>query len=358
MKLNKKKIEKLIEEGYINKTKHPDLPLYILNYSKKTQFDGYWKPETIACRGLAVDEELNPINRCLPKFFTLDQLSTLRSHTFASKIFRNIRNGVPFEVFDKLDGSYLSIFNYNGQNLVATRGSFASEQADKAREILAVKYPDFLAFPNVTYVCEVIYPENRVVCDYGDTEDIFLLAVIDHLTNNELDVKTFDAPFPKVKGFEIDSLESLGQYENDTEEGFVVKFFDDSRFKFKFETYKRLHKVLTGTNTKTVWEILSTGGDISSLVENVPDEFYDWLQTTILDLKNAFAKIEEAGKAEFALVPRNVSRKEQALYITGNCSDKSLMFLMLDGKDYTGYIWDLVKPKAEKPFTKNNEESD
>jgi RNA ligase len=46
-----------------------------------------------------------------------------------------------FEVYEKMDGSLGIVFWYRGQWVVATRGSFTSDQANKAREILKNTIP-------------------------------------------------------------------------------------------------------------------------------------------------------------------------------------------------------------------------
>ena len=62
---------------------------------------------------------------------------------------------------------------------MATRWSFTSEQAIRGMEILKRNYPVFdkVWMKEYAYLVEIIYPENRIVVDYGK-EKITLLSVV------------------------------------------------------------------------------------------------------------------------------------------------------------------------------------
>ena len=94
---------------------------------------------------------------------------------------------LPFEVFEKLDGSLGILYWLNNLPYIATRGSFESEQARHATEILHGRYQHTFSSmdTNKTYLFEIIYPENRIVVDYGEMDDLILLTVIDNQTGHE-----------------------------------------------------------------------------------------------------------------------------------------------------------------------------
>lgn len=352
--MNWQKVEQLITDGYINVQTHPSLPLKIYNYSAKTQYEFFWTEETLACRGLVTDTENNIVARPFSKFMTYEQLSSVQDKPFASAILDKISRGESFKVYDKMDGSLGLLFNYRGRNIIATRGSFSSEQAIRAAYVLEKKYSNLTVPDGFTLLVEIIYPENRIVCNYGDTEDLFLLAAVETATGKELDIYELDLPFPKVKQFNnFSSFEEICNHQNETDEGFVIKFSDNSILKIKMEVYKRLHKLLTGTNSKTVWEFLSEGRDMTELADQVPDEFYRWLSATKDKFLSQFAEIENIAKAEF----RNnfASRKEAADYFK-TCKYPHILFSMLDVKDYSSTVWKMLKPKGnEKPFKTDEE---
>jgi RNA ligase len=140
------KLNELIEQKYISKQKHPTLDLWVLNYTQKTQFDRNWNPTTLACRGLIVDSNYNIIARSFPKFFNLEEATSQGEQLPLED----------FEVTEKMDGSLGIFFNYEGQWIVATRGSFVSEQAIEAKKMLDQMNTSALD-KNYTYLFEIIY---------------------------------------------------------------------------------------------------------------------------------------------------------------------------------------------------------
>ena len=64
-----------------------------------------------------------------------------------------------------------------------------------------------------------------------------------------------------------------------------MHFLDaDERVKIKYAEYVRLHRIVTGLNARTVWEVLVTGGDLDELTEPLPDEFHAWVRGVAAEL--------------------------------------------------------------------------
>lgn len=327
--LNVEAIQREIEAGYINVQDHPTAPLRILNYSPRAQYDWHWTPETMQCRGLIVDHEWNVVARPFPKFFSVEQL-----------------NGVvpvePFEVYEKMDGSLGITYFVDGKPCIATRGSFVSEQAQRATEMLSSKYADLYLNPACTYLFEIIYPENRIVVDYGDREELVLLAVIETATGEEMTLPV-QAPVPVAKRYDgFGQFSELMAIQDANREGFVVRFRSGQRVKIKFDEYKRLHKLLTGVSPKAIWEALRSGEGTAQIVERVPDEFMQWVQETENDLRFEFASIELEARKQMTF---GGSRKEIAERYK-QCKYPGVMFAMLDGKDYSNQIWRMIRPSG------------
>ena len=159
-------LNQYIEKGLVVKQDHPTLPISIYNYSRTCQYERLWDEITMDCRGLVLDSDGNVVAKPFRKFFNFGELTT-----------EQIPNE-PFEVFEKMDGSLGILFNYKGEWVLSTKGSFTSEQAIKGMEILK-KYKYDRLLTGYTYLFEIIYPENRIVCQY-DFEDLILLGVIDN----------------------------------------------------------------------------------------------------------------------------------------------------------------------------------
>lgn len=320
--INFDKVEKLVETGYIVKRKHPDKELYIYNYTNKTQFDGLWNEETMVCRGLIVDEFNHIISRPFKKFFNIEQLQYKTPDC-------------NYDIYKKLDGSLGISYPVNGSYGIATRGSFESPQAIKATKMLR-KY-DYTFEGGKTYLFEIIYPDNRVVIDYKEKEELVLIGIINNKTGEDELLKNIG--FEIVHKEENETVEKLMKIQRDNEEGFVLKFDNGERIKIKMEEYKRLHKLLTGVSKKNIWENLKEGS-VSQLLENVPDEFNEWCKKTISEIETEYKKIETVCKNEFRELG---DRKETAIYYK-TCSYPGILFSMLDERDYSEAIWKLVKP--------------
>lgn len=330
-----KLLQQMIDDGYVHVNKHPQAELYIYNYTTAAQYNVIWNEITLQCRGLIMDNHKNIIARPLRKFFNLEESTKVK-----------IPNE-PFEVYEKLDGSLGILYFLNEKPYIASRGSFSSEQALKATEILHQKYSSIFGKlnPNWTYIFEIIYPSNRIVVDYGDTEDLILLAIVETQTGK--DVELIDIGFPLVKRYDgITDFNKLQQLEEDNREGFVVKFKNGYRVKVKFEEYKRLHYILTNVSNISIWEHLKAGETLDEVLHLVPDEFYDWVRKTEANLHAQFKAIEDKCRQEFKVHP---TRRATAEYFK-TCTYPSILFKMMDNKDYSATIWRMVRPEFEKPF--------
>lgn len=348
MKIDLKKFQELVDQKYISVQKHETADLLIWNYSHKAQFDRFWTPETMMARGLITDLEGNIKARPFKKFFNLSEHTGEDTKLPALPI-------EEFDVYDKLDGSLGIIYFVDGKPAVATRGSFSSEQSQKATQILYEKYAhkfNFFLEDGWTYLFEIIYPQNKIVVDYQGLEDIILLAIIDNRTGNEFTHDGLLATgFNVVKKYDgLTDLSKLTDLAEDNKEGFVVRFKSGVRVKVKFEEYVRLHRLVTGINAKRIWEHLMNNESLQELLERVPDEFFQWVKDTQEKLQKDHDAVLEYAKTEFEKLAKFETRREKAIYINENCKYQKAIFCLLSGKDPSPVIWRMVKPVAEKPF--------
>lgn len=348
--INLEKIDQLITEGYITKRPHSSGELFIYNYTAKAQYDRLWTPETIQCRGLILDRDGAIAARPLSKFFNLQE------HKEAIP-------AEPFEVYEKIDGSLGILYWHQDQPYIASRGSFNSDQAIKANQILISRYSNAIPLldRSLTYLFEIVYPANRIVVDYGDFEGLVLLAVIETESGKEHAIESYQhLGFPIAKKYDgLKDLEAIASLNNQNQEGFVIRFASGLRLKFKFTDYVKLHRVLTQVTSKVIWEMLRDQTPFEDILERVPDEFYNWVKETKANLIVQYQQIEDAAKADFeriiAIADRG-DRKEMAKHIL-TCQNHTILFSLLDGKDYSDYIWRTIKPAHEKPFMDNDEAS-
>jgi T4 RnlA family RNA ligase len=336
----KEQFLEMIDLGFVIKNKHPAEDLYIYNYTQKTQFERVWNETTLACRGLILDENYNIIARPFAKFFNLGE--------YENQEIPNLK----FDVFEKMDGSLGILYFLNNQAFMASRGSFNSGQSIKANELLNSKYSDCLdnLDQSKTYLFEIIYPENRIVLDYGDEELLVLLAIIDTQTGEEFPLE--DLGFPVVKKYDgIDDIQKLKELELSEKEGFVIQYSNNYRLKIKFSEYLRLHRIITQVSSINIWEYLKTEQSLDDVLEKVPDEFFEWVKNTKNKLNSQFEEIENQCKKDFKIL---ATQKETALYYM-TCQNPSVLFAMMNNKNYKPIIWKMIRPEFEKPF-KNIEE--
>jgi RNA ligase len=338
--MNIAELKQLVEAKYINVQQHPEADLFIYNYSQKTQFEGLWNDTTLACRGLILNKNNEIVARPFKKFFNFEEYQSAE---------------IPkeeFDVYEKMDGSLGILYWVDNKPFIATRGSFASEQALWATTFLHQNFSSVfhLLNRNYTYLFEIIYPSNRIVVDYGQTEDLVLLGVIETAMGQDVALP-LDLGFTVVKKYDgLTDYQQLKNFAADNFEGFVLKFKSGLRLKVKLEEYVRLHRILTNFSTLDIWECLAMGRSFDAFLEHVPDEFYEWVKATKAEIEGNFKQIEDECKAVFKAIE---DRKEAAEYFKQQ-KYPMILFKMLDNRPYQQIIWKLVRPIFKKAFAKED----
>jgi T4 RnlA family RNA ligase len=344
MIIDLKILNKYKEDGWLINQMHPKLPLIIWNYSPITQYTGEWNDILLMCRGLVTDNEGNIVARPFKKFFNIEE----NKHTPTTD----------FDVFDKMDGSLGILFNYKGEWILCTRGSFTSDQAIKGTELLK-NYDTTVLFESYTYLFEIIYPENMIVVRY-DEEMLMLLGAINSTTGVEADYGELYwfhvmCGYPIVKKHNgISDYKILKNIIKDNEEGFVVRFSNGDRCKIKGSEYIRLHRIMTNCSTTSIWEVLKNGDNIEDLLKDVPDEFYDKIKNYINDLNYQFYSIKEDARKRFNLLFESYNselpiKKVYAEWVKSQPPHlHHILFKMFDNNDYQEYIWKIIRPEYKK----------
>ena len=327
-------LETLIEGGYITRRRHPLHDLFILNYTPKTQYEGLWNDTTKACRGLVIDGSGRVRARCFNKFFNYEEV---RGEVES-------RAGMGFKTYEKVDGSLGILYWADGLPAIATRGSFTSDQALRGTIILRQMYGTASLDPELTYLFEIIYPENRICVDYGGREELVLLAAVHTESGEEVDPPS--GPFPLARAFDLGSdFDGIKALNLENREGFVVRFDDGYRFKVKFEDYVTLHSAIFSVSTRSVWNCMREGRPLP--VDRLPDEVYDWVREVESELRRSYASVESRASEIFGLIGHLPRREFAAAALEYGCS--SVLFKMLDGRPYGDIIWKMVEPPYRTP---------
>jgi RNA ligase len=356
-------LNEYFEKGLLYKQTHPTLPLTIWNYSEKVQYESLWDDVTVQCRGLITENTTGKILvRPFTKFFNYEEV--VDKNVIPSK-------GDYVYVQEKMDGSLGILFSYDGEWIMATRGSFTSDQAIRGMEILKSQYTVFdRSFePSVAYLCEIIYPENRIVVDYKKEKIVFLSAAINWSfrgwkasDEDELHWTTACAYFHMngIKKSDIVKTEQHFSFSNDlyrslkeknekNKEGFVLRFFPGNfRMKIKFEDYVRFHKIMTNLSTTAVWEVLLNGQNMDSILKDVPDEFYQKIREYEHKLHCEFLAMKSEYEDHFESIRRLGTRKLFAQFANTCFKHPKILFAMYDGKSVDEMIWKIIKPEFKK----------
>lgn len=352
-----------IDGGYVTRKQHPELPISIYTYTERCQFEPRWNQVTMRCRGLIVDDRDSRIVAWpFPKIF----VSAMHGvHDFAPPL-----PSEPFEIYDKADGSLAIIYHYAGRWHAASKGSFISDQARWSQDRL--DHSDLsLLDPGITYLAEAIYPANRIVLDYGSAESLMLLAAFRPADLSEVplaEAAKHWAPIDRVVpswglGEDVAALEALAAANTTTDgrtvtgteqEGYVIRFASGQRAKIKLTAYLALHRLYTGTNERTVWEVLSTGGDPAVLYDTVPDEFANWVSNVVNRLRDHVENYVTTACTELANIGYIPDRKAfAARAVTSDL--RAALFRLYDGKGIEDLAWKSCKPAGNTPFVVDEE---
>lgn len=334
--MNLDKIHELVRDGYISRKGKGDL--WLFNYNPRTQYEAMWTPETMMCRGLIINHKTGEVvARPFDKFFNWGE-GGLYS------------NGWIVSVTEKLDGSLGILYRENGEEKIATRGSFDSDQALHATEILK-QYTAMIPY-NLTLLFEIIYPENRNVIDYQTTDDIILIGARNrftgvYLTDRELREFAYTARFltPRFYNFvEPEEIIAQAKLLDSSHEGWVAEMSDGTRWKFKGDQYCELHRLINGiTFKKTCQAIID---DVfAGFRQRIPEEYREmvdgWAKQILYRYSDKLNDIQRV----YAAMPKG-SRKEFAMAAQHTPISHAL-FMMYDKRDLQPYILKQILEEGE-----------
>jgi RNA ligase len=344
--------KKAVEAGYIKVQSHPDIQGYLIhNYTDACTWDQAWDEATLNCRGLITDDDGNIVARGMPKFFNSDQEQAPKFALDDEVI-----------VSDKADGS-LGILYYTPDFMeaIATRGSFTSDQAVWATNWWRENRPEMALEAGKTYLWEIIYPENRIVVDYGGKEGLVFLGTVDNETGR------FEPGWiPETDCATRYSYKTWGEVlaapERANAEGFVVtRVSDGAMVKIKYEDYKRLHKYMTRVTERHVWEVLAAERSLDEEFAGAPDEFHVWIRQVATGLWAEFEKRHlqiildyrairfGEGEASFEVEDAREAKKNFALSVKDE-KDKGYYFTCFGDGSIAPAVWKELKPEGGKTF--------
>jgi len=316
-----------------------DGDLLIFNYTSKAQYAGRWNFFEQVSRGLIINYRSGEVvARAFDKFFNW---------------FENGRkaSGHIVTVTEKVDGSLGILYRLNGAYRIATRGAFHSQQAEWATQFLNTHHTNLSDLPDeLTLLFELVYPENRVVVDYGGFAGLVLLTARNRFSGAYLPFypavyelgQKYSFPLPKVFAFNniTEILEQTGQI-SASEEGYVVEFSSGERFKFKGDRYLELHKLIFGLSLKHTLEAMANG-TVDYIQAQIPDEFLGQFKGWVQQIETIVNETKAQVQTVFEAAPKS-TRKDFALWVQAHHPQlASYLFAVLDGKDIEPLIYRLA----------------
>lgn len=325
----------------VNLSYHSAYPYVSVCYSHDCNLshftDPNWDEITHMARGIIVNASTGEIvSKAFNKFFNYDPQ------------FHKLDITKDSYILEKLDGSMgITYRSVDGNDIfMATKNSFISEMAVFGNDWLKrIGAKDFFD-PKITYLFEIIYPENRIVIDYGDRKECVLIGMVETATGNELSYKEV-LSFAKKhnisipKKFEFKNFSEIMKMCDKlpwNEEGFVVNVPTKEglcKFKLKGEEYKIVHHTAFNTGTRAIWKMVRDGIDIETAIEFLPDDLKkEKIQVYDEILSDRKAIVDEAYDYFKQIYCPNINRAKFAELAKYDEFKKyrRLLFLMLDDK--------------------------
>lgn len=245
-----------------------DLTLY--NYKPDAAFrdDDEWTDYERACRGVVLDDDGNLIALPFPKFFNWSEEN------------RHNTDGLTVSHFEtKVDGSLGICFHYKGEWWVTTHGSLDSHQGIYATELLrdAIKFCNAELDTDINYMVEIVYPENRIVTDYGDFTGLYYLAAYNRKTLKEeihYGVPIVFSSEERIYTKSFSDLLTICKTRQTLEEGYVIVYDNGDRVKLKTEAYLMAHRARFSIRPKYIQDLMLNKPEaLLELRRNLPNEF-------------------------------------------------------------------------------------
>lgn len=299
--------------GFVHRRTHPTTGLQLFIYTPRCIYEDGWDDFAVMARGLVVDEKAERVVATpFPKFFNIGER-------------RAEVPELPFEAFEKLDGSLIIVFQYAERWCAATKGAFDSEQAVWAQ--LRLDAADLSALvPGTTYLFEAVYPENRIVVRYPEPAMVMLAAYDNdgqELTYEEVLAACRALGWRAARRYEFPSIAAMvshaGTLPRD-DEGLVIRFSNGLRLKLKGAEYCRIHALISRCTPLAMWEAMAACDDMSAIRRDLPEEFWTDFDDIVRLLSASVAAIETR-VAEVAASVAHLSDKELGLSLNSMPAD-------------------------------------
>lgn len=345
-----KKLDDYVAQGLLRKAEDEDLVQY--NYSEYCNNAGLWDDITSFNRGNIYEKKTGKlIARAMPKFMNFGQLPEDKQKWFLSQH--------KFITTEKKDGCFGILYMYKGEVRCNSRGAFDNYVTDKIKELL----PKYLMVKRLlehnTLNVEVISPATKIICDYGNEEELYLLTAF-NFEHKEYDKNAVDLlanvlrmPTPKRNYMCWDNLLKWCKEADFTEEGFVacVEEYNGTAFervKLKSEDYLRIAKIKANLSKYTIWKLMKNDYEqnttlLQDYVKDVPDEFSSLVKQYIDELNNELDVLCKEAQTLYEQT-KDIEQRDLAKHLGDNVY-KSCIFNLRNGKDIRKILIKMIQPE-------------
>jgi hypothetical protein len=280
-------------------------------------------------------------------------------------------------VVEKLDGSLLIVNKYNGQYILRTRGTVDASTMANGHELEIFKNTILSKLShiytsdtwNYSWLFEWVSPINKIVLNYGDEPDWYLVGVINHddysLANQfSLDRYATNLELKRPATYTFSGVEDLlrdvDQWRG--KEGVVVYSKNDQMLhKVKAMDYLIKHRFKSEATLENTLDLYfnydkpSYQEFASKLTETFDYECFEMVRgyaSQVCDASKEVNKIVDGFKSFIDNQLKSLStRKEQAQKVISSYSESnraSMIFSLLDGKSLTAdqqkkLFWQVLK---------------
>lgn len=239
--------------------------LLLVKYAKSYFLTG-WHNLLGVCRGKVVDlNTYSIVSYPFDKFFNLNEVA----ETKVDRVNDLLSNAEYVSITEKADGSTIIVSKVNDEFLINTNGSFDSDQALIAKNLIDAKYGVFKsnASDDMTYIFELIHPQDPHVLDYGDEEKLLLIGARE-LKSGELVLYNELKDIAKSLELEVvDSVETnintliedMSRSDYINKEGYVIHIITPSEnvmLKLKYAEFFKMHSLVSETTPKNILHCL------------------------------------------------------------------------------------------------------
>lgn len=317
------KIRAEVAAGWIWENRDTSGELSCFHYSTATQYAKHWNAETINCRGLILDQSGNIVSRPFRKFFNYGERMPL-PYTF------------PVEFTEKIDGSLAQLYWHNDAWHFCGAHQFDPPHLRWVMPYYKSEYdfPDDLR--EWTIMFEAVHPENRIVVDHQGLIALILIGARHKQFGYELYGKELDAlanryNFLRPISFPVTTVKELLERAETlpaSNEGWVIRFSDNERFKVKGSAYRAAHAVMTGVSFNNVFNAV-VKGTYENMIEGVPDEFLEQIKIWKQEIDDKVEEITVRTRQAFDSIPAFAERKDWVNYVNRNFDRRQAYYLML-----------------------------